>query len=243
MLRQDSPLRRLPPNLDKTQVVFLDGIRHAVEIIDLAHSRLRRTLTTIALEYKREDVDRGHLFTEAFLDAWAIVDAIDRFRNLLHLMPGVKKLPPKDGEPGFRKTTEDIRNLRNVADHLAQLADHIVARKSTALGVLSWFTILDSEEGRGLSCLIVPGTVSSSHQQVVNPADRPFNPPTDLVHLAAGKYRACLSDAVEGVRKALVPLERSLQVALLNHGVADLSSGADLLVATEMIFPPIDRST
>ena len=39
MLSFDSPLRRLPPQLDVRQLVFCDGVRHAAEIADLAFER------------------------------------------------------------------------------------------------------------------------------------------------------------------------------------------------------------
>ena len=37
MLSDDSPLRRVPAVLEQKQALFIDGIRHAVEIMELAY--------------------------------------------------------------------------------------------------------------------------------------------------------------------------------------------------------------
>ncbi len=55
MIREDSPLRRLPSGLDLKQTLFLDAIRYSVDMADIAHTRLRETL--ISLTY--EDVMEG----------------------------------------------------------------------------------------------------------------------------------------------------------------------------------------
>ena len=49
MLNKDSILRQVPVAINPKQALFIDGIRHAVEIIDLAYGRLRDTLTRTAL--------------------------------------------------------------------------------------------------------------------------------------------------------------------------------------------------
>jgi hypothetical protein len=45
MLSDDSILRRIPVAVAPKQALFVDGIRHTVEIMALAYSRLRETLT------------------------------------------------------------------------------------------------------------------------------------------------------------------------------------------------------
>jgi hypothetical protein len=68
----------LPLELDATQALFLDGIRHAHELATLSYQRLAKRLQGIALQQAAggpvEDV------TEPFLYAWALVDAVDRLR-------------------------------------------------------------------------------------------------------------------------------------------------------------------
>ena len=153
MITSDSILRQLPPGLNRKQAFFFDGIRHAAEIVWFAYSRLQSTLTDLAFE-RVAPIDYAPVFTSAFLDAWAIVDSIDRLRSLLNLVP-VPKAPRSESDPlSFDVVTADLRNLRNVADHLAQRADYVLANKTAALGVLSWVTILDSELPKIVSCTI-----------------------------------------------------------------------------------------
>ena len=96
MISRDSILRRLPPELDRKQALFLDGIRHAGEIAGLAYPRLQATLTTIAVE-QLEPERADPLFTSAFLDAWSLVDVIDRFRALWLLLPDLRRRAPPPG--------------------------------------------------------------------------------------------------------------------------------------------------
>jgi hypothetical protein len=142
MLGPDSPLLQLPPQIDRKQAVFFDGIRYAAEIMTLAYSRLQRTLTEISSLALQEQT-ASHLYTPAYLDAWVIVDSIDRIRSLLKHMPGKKAPPRESGVQTFRERTESIRLLRNVADHIHQRVDYVVSRKGTALGTLGWFTLTD----------------------------------------------------------------------------------------------------
>lgn len=86
IISDDSILRQLPPELDRRQVLFLDGVRHTGEIADLAYERLKSTLTQIAIQELSLDELRP-FFTSACLDAWALINVIDRFRALWSLMP------------------------------------------------------------------------------------------------------------------------------------------------------------
>ncbi len=240
MLSADSILRRLPPNLDRKQVLFLDGLRHAAEMIDLGYTRLRATLTQIALD-RVSGTKEPTEFTGAFLDAWAVVDAIDRFRLLLHSLPGAQPPDPTDEFASYVQHTEQVRKLRNVADHLAQRADYVVACAGTALGELSWYTALDPGRANGLSCVIVPGTLQAGKRLIVNPLGHALNYPTDMIHLAAGEHRACLSDVLPMIAARVRCLEASLQHSLTCHGLAGQQAGTDLLVAVRIQTSTITR--
>jgi hypothetical protein len=102
MIDFNSPLRRLPPQLDRKQALFFDGIRHSVEIVHLAYSRLQHTLTNFALNYEVTPLP-SETFTSAFLDAWAVVDGIDRFRAFWKLMPNTERGPLPPGGTKFEE--------------------------------------------------------------------------------------------------------------------------------------------
>lgn len=217
-------------------MVFLDGIRHAAEIADLAYDRLQGTLTEISSTHRTGGEERPQLYTAAFLDAWALVDALDRCRSLLGLMPGVTEIQSEGTAFSFRDQMQPIRDLRNVADHLAQRIDYVIARDSAALGILSWFTCLDAAAQTGLSCTILPGTVTRARASIVNPAGKEFSPPTDLIHLAAGEHSASLSDAMRYATAVLTQVERSVEQSLADHGVLGQQAASDILVVVELSF-------
>src|SRR6266487_2598090 len=138
LVHDDSPLRRLQVRLERKQLLFFDGIRHAIEIADLAYERLRDTLSPITLNDQNAPFPKLRA-TGAFLDSWVIIDAVDRLRGLLQLMPD-EALANSANTRRFLEESNDVRSLRNVTDHLAQRADYVIANDSTALGILSWVT-------------------------------------------------------------------------------------------------------
>ena len=237
MITQTSILRRLPVNLDRRQALFLDGIRHAAEMADFSHCRLKDTLTKIAI-HETDIADTSQLFTSAFLDAWSIVDVIDRFRALWSLLPNSAHTPPPPGTPTFATLSQPVRDI---ADHLAQRADYVVARQGAALGALNWFTALgpDGPEGlKGVFCTIVPGTIQPGTNTVVRHPDRPIDLPTGAIVLAAGEYSACLSDVLSGMAMRIGQLEAGLERQLGKTNGDQSQAGADVLIRVNVTFLP-----
>ena len=241
MIRKDSVLRRLPANMDRRQVLFLDGIRHAGEIATLAMTRLRCTLTTIANEAHDVEMADG-LYTSAFLDAWALVDVIDRFRTLWSQLPG-RQRPVTQSSPSFAEIAQPVRNLRNVADHLAQRADYVVAHRGSALGVLSWYTVMhsqikDSEIEEALFCAIVPGSwhPEKMRGRMANPAGESIELPSGFIHLSAGEFTANLSAVIPHMESRIDELERSLEENLQQTGGLSMQGGSDSLLKLAIKF-------
>jgi hypothetical protein len=229
MISRDSVLKRLPPNLDRKQALFIDGIRHAGEIADLAWGRLRHTLTRIALEQYEKD-EEPTLTTSAFLDARSLVDVIDRFRALWKLLPNAAYTAPPPGYKSFADTPQAVRDLRNIADHLAQRADYVVASEGSALGVLSWYTATTPDGIKGLICAIVPGTIQPRSTQMINPAGTEFELPTGYIHLSAGEHRANLSAVLPEMARRIRQLEDGLASNLQKQSLEGQQAGADLII-------------
>lgn len=118
VIKNDSPLRRLPSDLNMKQTLFLDAIRYSVEMADVAHIRLRETLLSLTSEFRsrRKAVNVGSAGLNAMLDAWSLVDSIHRLRMLLKHMPFVKQKSP--GLVSFYKQTTGIDDLRNAIQHI-----------------------------------------------------------------------------------------------------------------------------
>lgn len=211
LLGRDSVLRQIPVNVAPKQALFLDGIRHAVEIIDVAYRRLRNALTDLALnppDPKRLPEISAHVF----LDAWGFVDAVDRFRMLYTQMPGMKLGAAKVGIPPLLEVTQEFRSLRNVADHLAQRADFVVSRNGAALGELSWLTAAQLEpEVIAWHCTLRPGTLRAASPTQTDPIVSTLDWPTDSIRLSAGGYEGNLSGVRTHVAVRIRHLEAQLQ--------------------------------
>lgn len=242
MLHPQSPLLNLPKNIHPRQVVVLDGIRHAVEMASFAYHRLCKRLSSLAL---REDGSENYM--DAFIDAWAIVDNIDRFRQILSQDKNFV-MKPQPGAPSINELFQPIRNVRNVADHLAQRVDYVVANKGTALGSIGWFTCLDGKTAQ--LCVLGPGSANDGR---AFPATKPksFSPPTDAVILRAGEYTCDLSEAYRTMLYLLSGFEQLLIGAFKPYSAQPRHVLRDVVIIVEMEFtgelmapadnpPPVD---
>ncbi len=211
LLGRDSVLRRIPVNVAPKQALFLDGIRHAVEILDVTYGRLRDALTHLALNPPVQN-ELPDVFAHIFLDAWGFVDAIDRFRMMYSQMPGIKFGNAKDGIPPLREVTQEFRNLRNVADHLAQRADLVVSRNGAALGELTWLTGAQLQpEVIAWHCTLRPGALQTTPSTQTDPIISTLDWPTDSIRLSAGGYEGNLSAVRKHIAVRIRHLEAQLQ--------------------------------
>jgi len=216
-------------------MVFLDGIRHAAEIAGLAYFRLESGLNWLVLNSKESAHPSNQAYIAAFMDAWALVDSVDRFRMLWKMLPGFPF--SEEGESKqkhFEKITQPIRNLRNVTDHLAQRADYVAASGNPVLGLLTWVTYPDGATDYGYTCLLAPGTRTSSKWTLVNPAQGGyFSVPlrTGAIHLAAGEHRANLSAVIPEITSRIQQLERLIESSLKELSLEGKQAGGDHFMA------------
>ena len=212
LLGRDSPLRRIPINVTPKQAVFLDGIRHAIEVMDIGFGRLRIGLTKAALEPPHPP-DLPLVGAGLFLDAWAVVDAIDRFRQFYLRFPGMTRSAASDQIPPLSETLQTFRDLRNVGDHVVDRADAVVAKGGAALGELTWFTGAQVlPEVVAWHCVLRPGTLRSEPVLPSMPLETTLDWPTDYICLKAGGYQGNLSQ----VRMHIAGRIRHLEYQLNN---------------------------
>ena len=227
MLSNNSPLRRVPANINPKQALFIDGIRHAVEIMDLAYHRLKETLTKTALEPPTSNEIRK-LSPHVFLDVWAIIDAIDRFRMLYLQMPGIEFGAQQPGIESLKSVTQPFRDLRNVADHLSQRADFVVARGGAALGTLTWITGFQLDPLSIWFCTLRPGTLRIFPEFRKEPLYTKIDWPTDCICLTAGGYEANLSEIRPHIKRRVQHFEDQLCEAFDHAEVTDSPVANDI---------------
>lgn len=195
MFSNESPFLNIPQELDARQALYIDGLRHAAQIADLAYRRLCSGLTQCVLSSckgkKRSE------FTYLYLDAWAFIDATDRFRSLWEMQPGTELIPDQFAPARIREKLQGIRDLRNVSAHIAQKIDQIVSLKSSVLGSLSWVTIVSQAPLVIKTCFIRPGVIAPEvSDQLAMPAGSvDFIGGSGWVIMNAGKHRVVLSEA------------------------------------------------
>jgi hypothetical protein len=207
MLTINSPFLNIPVQLDRKQAVFLDGICHAVQISNLSYTRLCKSLTSIS------ELPDCNDFSHVFLDAWAFIDAADRFRFLWQQQPKPLLFAQNRQDDLVLSSLQNIRNVRNVAAHIAQKIDQIVALNSSVLGEISWVTLLSEKPLRIKTHFIRPGVVfNGMNAQFSMPkGDINFANGSGAISIVAGKHTANLSEAYE----ALMRLVRSAEMTLV----------------------------
>lgn len=79
LFASDSALTRLPQSMPAAEVLQLDAMRYAAEMVELSFTRLRESLTAIS----GEDDEQKHrrISIQVLTDAWAIIDSTDRLRS------------------------------------------------------------------------------------------------------------------------------------------------------------------
>jgi hypothetical protein len=211
-----SPFLNIPINTNIRQAFFLDGIRHAFEMANTAFLRLSKNLNDLVAPQTEFGNFSG--YGKYLLDAWAFVDSVDRLLALWKLQPNADTIPDPWKPSKLKEEFKQIRNIRNVCDHLAQRVDQIVASNSLALVELSWVRVLSLEPPAMKSYLIRPGFL-------LEKLNLQINLPRDGVHiqhnianilLKAHAYTANLSHAYTKV----VGLGQFAESSLSARGVA-----------------------
>lgn len=234
MLDADSPLINIPTALDAKQAIFLDGLRHAAQIADLAYRRLCSSLKEQAIH---SGADRAsNSFVPIFLDAWAFIDAADRFRLLWELQPNSVSLPDQFSPAKVREGMNGVRNLRNVSDHIAQKIDQIISLNSSVLGSVSWISLVSESPLSVKTCFIRPGIMTrAASGQFAIPTDKfKFINGSGCITMAAGKHGALLDDAYQQICSIVDYAERHLDKIFAKspgRRPSDMIGTADLNVA------------
>ncbi len=209
MLSADSPLRRLPVDLPRRQVMFTDALRLSAEMAALSFRNLEDLLKTLVVE-KRRDRVKG-VAVEAIVHAYGVVDAANRFREVLRSFPGLKQNAVFQL---FIRQTAAVESLRDVIQHLNGELRSIGEQQSAHLGTITWLGPSPNEESPPTAWILQPG--SFYRGQVT------FGPMMDLeariplgeirqVHLVTSGVRVDLSDAVERIRIMITSLEPSVR--------------------------------
>lgn len=242
MLSEHSPFLNIPVALDSKQALFLDGLRHAIQISDLAYKRLCIALKDQA---DAQSKDRAYdSFVPIFLDAWAFIDAVDRFRSLWEAQPNAKSINGEFSAAAVRLKLQGIRDLRNISDHIAQKIDQIVSMNSSVLGSIRWLSLTSESPLRIRTCFIRPGIVRSKvNGQLAIPTKRiNFVNSSACITVAAGRHEFLLDDAYELLRGIVSFAETSLALSFQQPSLTKRNP-SDLIGVAELDVSGMERTT
>jgi hypothetical protein len=220
LIGPESPLRRVPANLDLRQMLFIDAIRYSIEMSERAYTHLCDTLLVLPAQ---EPESQSPFFVAAMQDAWTMVDAGHRLHELLDAMPGVKKKDPETQLIQRKLTT--LKDMRHGVQHLRGEIDHLIELREPVWGSITWLLTESEPEFRLFT--MVPGTVRSMDRLGAMPPPRgPTRAPIDEVTLHAFESKADLSDVFYSMSRFTKGLEEVLTKQFAGHP----TQGADLLV-------------
>ena len=224
----DSPLRLLPANLDRRQMLFFDGIRVATEMAESAYHRLAHSLQQAATNTIAPE-DLPKLVPLCFLDAWSIVDSTNRLRVLLQRLPRFKQRAPS--LQLFYRRTEGVVPLRNSVQHLDGEIDRLARDNYSVWGTLTWMVLMDAQIGRFTVGTLASGTQFGGAHPLPNPAGISMHSTVDHVTLVAGGLELDLSEVVRSIVEFIQKLEGVIAPQSSGHAIAP----SDFLILAEMV--------
>ena len=153
-----------PEFLPRRQALYLDAIEESLRMASLAYERLQESLAAKMSSYEsasaslpRSD-EMSRLDSAILLDAWSLVDVLNRLRVLVESMPGLKKSSP--GVKSFLHSLGQIEDLRNAVQHLYGQVHKIVDTGHPIWGSLSWAAPPVEPGDARKAAVFVPGTLA-----------------------------------------------------------------------------------
>jgi hypothetical protein len=213
MLPEGTIFTRLPDSIDRVELRFLDAIRFGVESADLSYKRLFRQLLDVA-KLDSEARIPASAYTEVMADAWSVVDAMHRLKELLERTPKLK------GAGALNELRNSFHHARE--DFLALAANH-----TAVWGIVAWCVPISANHGRVFN--MVPGTLIGGDYAMLNPAGKVVEGPIDLITLTAFTRHANLTDLHRRMAKLVTYLEQAVgdRVAGMSGSICDVLVSMD----------------
>ena len=224
LISDNSPLRRLPANLNPQQTQFCDGLRFAVQMADIADQQLTAHLIPFS---GGQSGDIRVSAASPFLFAWSIIDSAHRLRGLVENFPNLAK---KNQSPEFRNYLEkavSVETLRNAVQHMDKNIPTSAEAGEAVWGTLTW--VSPKPQGVVYTCLLVSGAMMpGAKYSPLIPAGLTIREPLDHVTLTAGKVSVNLTEVMEALARLVGVIEDALKQAF---SVFPDRAGSDMWIA------------
>jgi hypothetical protein len=234
----ESPLRSIPVALERRQALFLEGLRISFEMVDLAHTRLQNTLLDLAT---LPTGDAGALqqgLVAALLDAWSVVDSVNRLRGLVQHIPGIKRRNQVPCIHNFFTETECVIAFRNTVQHLeTTIGSAATAKDWSVWGSLSW-CVPHPETSTIQSCMFASGMMRPGERPIINPLQKQIRLPVGLITLTQDNHSVVISDLVFSVEKLAKGTEAAFADSFNAEHCLGERYGADSVVVVDIALVP-----
>jgi hypothetical protein len=204
------------PRLSRKQMYILDGIRYSAEMAHIAYERLATLLQMIAAS-RTEPTTRD--IATAMLDAWSIVDAAHRFRDLVAQLPG---LSHSTWTRLLEARTADVAELRNCVQHQIGEIAGLIQGGGQIWGYLSWTEVREGQYTGKWLMLTAGSDYVGDRWLFVGPASLPFEVPPGRIRLNAFERQVYLGRTVG----ALVEATRGLEDEISRGAVRPVGDAA-----------------
>lgn len=235
MVSPDSPLRRLPRNLNRRQVMFTDALRLSAEMASYSYQNLERILKAL-VEDDRTSKIKGGAAIEAIVYAYGVIDASNRFREVLRSFPGLKQNAVFQL---FVRKTATVESLRDIIQHLNTELKNIGEKQSAALGTITWLGPSLNEKSPATSWILQPGSFypdQITHGPLID-LDASIPPGhVSQIQLVTSGVRVDLSDVIKRLHTMITSLEPSMK----EQSVGKKLMGSDILL--HLSLSPITES-
>lgn len=226
-IARDSPLVRLPADLDRRQFKLLNALRLTIESVGISYSRLHAQLAEFSCA---PPATRSIRIPSLLTDAWAVVTSFDQVRQL------ACRYADKQPSPTLSPFQDEFLAVRN--DH-AHRMERLVTEgydRNPDFGVLRWLCMETPSKGVGYA--VIGGNIAGQVTRELNPLSlgTPRGPGVQCVTLDSFVATARLTEGVRAVLDYTRKLEDVIRPQIEGHpgGPAD--------VTVVMPFGPVDEA-
>ena len=182
--------RGRPGSIEVRQALWLDGILTSIEMTKISYRRLQSTLVG------PQSVDRAAV---ASLDAWALVDTLNRLRVLITRLPGLRSKSP--GAQVIVRALKPVEDLRNAVQHMDGEIGPLSATNLPLWGAIAWVQRGPDDDVLRSRTLLAgfwmdPMTAVRMNVPAIHPAGEKIESPVGPIKLTAAGRTVSLSDLV-----------------------------------------------
>ncbi len=242
LIDRKSPLRSIPTSINEETSLLLSTFRVTAEMTDLAYRRLTITCNLTAVD-RLAGGNQPDLMP-LLLDAWFVINSMAQLNRLVGRL---KSLGDRNTLRAFVNKSADCKYLRDMFQHVDELAPDFLRARRPAHGALGWIWTDPTQPSVAYSFICIGGSLRGTFDDLPleNPSGRFVRSPVDWVTLS-GWWRDLkkrqpprlisvnMSEMMLSLEKAVDALEQAVK----DQPGRSVHSGSDLLLLLRLDAKP-----